>query len=465
MSNKDCIVIVSPESIDPQHNANQLPNVVKIKGTKAELQACETWFLTRPHLQSFVKHLEIWVPVWEMKDGRSIIQTTVEVVFNEGRPAPRAAQAGWLTTTQVRHFEESSNIALAYQPASHNATLEEIFACADLLFPHICALTIEGGHCKKPPRIPYFRRAQSPPGNVSSTDEESPSSQFFPSNRSAHKPQLTTLPTVSTLVLKGAWNIIRKNTDFDILAQALPNLREWHCAYSKPKTDGYIAACGILQHFPRNIVRLNLCLEGLYAKEDVAPSKWRKIYPVNHICLNLGLLGPQLERFTYTGRMCAKIFQSACKAANPQSRDRPPLKSVDLVIKNSCRDNPRNWTDGAGVHNLEFIQHFEQLVTEACRALEVFANLAYLRIRFIDLDSPNPVLNPHFHLDPDGTCFGFYNDEILKLLQRARPHVIFEGMEEAAGFEDGMDGERSRNKPRSIHVRRYMAIADPGNMD
>jgi hypothetical protein len=407
-----------------------------------------------------VKHLEIWVPVWEMKDGRSGTQTTVEVIFNEGRPAPRAAQAAWLTSPQVRHFEESTSIALAYQPASHNATLDEIFACAYLLFPHLCALTIEGGHCKKPPRIPYFRETPTLSRNASNADKESRGSQAV---RSAPKPQLAVLSNVSTLVLKGAWNIIRTDTDFHILAQALPSLREWHCAYSKPKTDGYIAACGILQHFPCNIVRLNLCLEGLYAKEDVSASKWRKIYPAHHICLDLGRLGPQLERFTYTGRMCAKMFQSATQAANPQSRDRPPLKSVDLVVKNSCRDNPRNWTDGAGVHNLEFIQHFEQLVTEACRALKTYVNLAYLRIRFIDLDSPNPLLNPHFHLDPNGTCVGFWSEEILRLLGKARPHVVFEGTEEETGFEDVMDDEKVRKKPRSIHVKRYLAIADPGS--
>jgi hypothetical protein len=359
---------------------------------------------------------------------------------------------------------ESTNIALAYQPASHNATLDEIFACVDLLFPHVCAITIEGGHCKKPPRIPYFRENTTIPGNAPSTDEEPSTAQFFQSIIPAHKPQLAILPNVSTLILKGAWNIIRTDTDFQILSRALPNLREWHCAYSKPKTDGYIAACGILQHFPRTIVRLNLCLEGLYAKDDVSTNKWRKIYPAHHVCVDLGLLGPQLERFTYTGRMCAKLFQAASKAALTGSRDRPPLRSVDLVVKNCCRENPSNWTDGAGILNLEFIQHFKRLVTEACRALEVFTDLSYLRIRFIDLDSPNQLMNPYFHLQPNGRCSGFWDEEILALLQKARPTVVFDGTEEETALEEFVDGDKVRRRPRSIHVRRYLAIADPGGI-
>lgn len=439
--------------------------VVRTKGTKEELEECINWFLTYPYLQSYVKHLEIWVPLWEVKDGRSAIRTTVEVVFNEGgRAAPRAAQAGWFTGGHARHIVESTNIASAYQPASHNATLEEIFTCAEMLFPLVCAITIEGGHCKKPPRIAYFREAQTLPGNDPTQSEEPSPPVTVKSLTPASKPHLATLPNVTTLILKGAWNIIRTDTDFQILSRALPNLREWHCAYSKPKTDGYTAICGILQQFPRTIVRLNLCLEGLYAKEDISTMKWRKVYPANHVCLDLGLLGPQLERFTYTGRTCSKLFQSASTAATAGCRDRPPLKSVDLVVKNCCRENPANWTDGTGVHHLEFIKLFRSLVIEACRALEIYTELSYLRIRFIDLDSPNQLMNPYFHLQPNGKCAGFWDEQILALLQKARPGVVFEGAEEEMNAEDAVDGDRVKKWPRSIHVSRYYDIADAGLM-
>lgn len=387
----------------------------------------------------------------------------MEVIFNDGRPTTRAAHTGWFSGTPARHFVESANIALAYQPASHNATLDEIFDCAHLLFPQVCAITIEGGHCKKPPRIPYFRPAQTPPENASMRDEEPLHAQNPTSLIHAGKPQLAVLPNVGTLILKGAWNIIRTDTDFQILSRALPNLREWHCAYSKPKTDGYMAMCGILQQFPRTIVRLNLCLEGLYVKEDISVMKWRKVYPENHVCLDLGLLAPQLERLTYTGRICGKLFQTASTAAIAGSRDRPPLKSVDLVVKNCCREHPGNWTDGTGIHHLEFILLFRKLVIEACRALEVYTEISYLRIRFIDLDSPNQLMNPYFHFQPNGKCAGFWDEEILALLQKARPGVVFEGTEEEISHEDFVDVDKVKRWPRSIHVKRYLEIADPGN--
>lgn len=440
------------------------PNVVRTKGTKEELEECEKWFLNHRYLQSYVKHLEIWVPLWEVKDGRSGIRTTVEVVFNEGRAAPRATQAGWFTGNQARHFVESTNIALAYQPASHNATLDEMFACVNKIFPQVCAITVEGGHCKKPPRIPYFRQTQTLPRNDLTISGEPSYPQTFKSLTPDYKPQLAILPKVTTLILKGAWNIIRTDTDFQTLSRALPNLREWHCAYSKPKTDGYIAVCGILQHFPRTIVRLNLCLEGLYAKEDISATKWRKVYPAHHACLDLGLLGPQLERFTYTGRMCGKLFESASTAAITGSRDRPLLKSVDLVVKNCCRESLTNWTDGTGVHHLEFILLFRKLVIEACRALAIYTELSHLRIRFIDLDSPNQLMNPYFNLQPNGKCAGFWDEEILALLQKARPGVVIEGAEEEIGADEVVDGDKVKKWPRSIHVRRYIEIADPSVM-
>lgn len=389
------------------------------------------------------------------------MRSTVEVVFNEGRAAPRATQSGWFTGGHARHFVESANIALAYQPASHNATLDEIFDCANMLFPRVCAITIEGGHCKKPPKISYFRETQTLPGNDSSTRSETPSHpQTVKSLTPACKPQLAVLPNVTTLILKGAWNIIRTDSDFEILSRALPNLREWHCAYSKPKTDGYMAMCKILQQFPRTIVRLNLCLEGLYAKEDISVTKWRKVYPANHVCLDLGVLGPQLERISYTGRLCGKLFESASKAAISGCRDRPPLKSVDLVVKNCCRENQENWTDGTGAHHKDFITLFHGLVTEGCRALQIYSELSYLRIRYIDLDTPNQMMNPYFHLQPNGKCAGFWDEEILALLQKARPGVVFQGAEEDLGFDDVVDVDRLKRWSRSIHVRRYLEMAD-----
>lgn len=432
------------------------PMTVRTKGTKEELEECGTWFLTHPYLRLYVKHLDIWVPLWEVKDGRAGKRTTVEVVFNGGGQSPRPTEAGWFTNAAGRHFVESTNISYAYQPATHNATLDEIFSCASLLFPQVCALTIEGGHCKKPPKIPYFRETRSLHEEDSTTDDDFLNSSMRNLSPPSHRAMLAILPHVSTLILKGAWNVIRCDSDFQILSEALPNLREWHCSFSKPKPDGYTAICGILRQIPRTIVRLNLCLEGLYAKEDMSPTKWRKVFPVHHVCLDLGPLCPHLERLTYTGRVCSKLFQTACTTAIDICRDRPPLKSIDLVVKNCCREPPTNWTDSTGVHTLGFIQHFRSLIIEACRALEIYKELSNLRIRYIDLESPLQLMNPSFHLRTNGICTGFWDDGILAALRKARPEVQFEGIEDPINDETVVEGDRYKKMPKSMHIQRYL---------
>ncbi len=56
----------------------------------------------------------------------------------------------------VAGFELSSNVTSAYQLASRNSTVYEIFKFVDLTFPLACVLTLEGGHCKKPPMVKHF---------------------------------------------------------------------------------------------------------------------------------------------------------------------------------------------------------------------------------------------------------------------------------------------------------------------
>ena len=440
-------------------------SVVKVKGTKAELEECGDWFLMHPHLQLYIRHLEVWVPVWEMKQGRGSAQTNKDILLlHERGPQPRVAPSHWPIARQVTQAEESNNINLAYQLASHNATLDEILACVRVLFPQACALTIEGGHCKKPPKIQYFREPKYSHATLSKENQQL-SSSGPPSwtSKTILKPQLSILSNISTLVLKGAWNIIRTEADFYTLSRALPNLREWHCSYSKPKPDACTAMCAILRHFPPTIARLNICLEGLYAKEDLLVNKLRKLSPADHLCLDLGQLSPQLESLTYTGRVCAKLFQSAGKTAIAHYHNRPRLRSIDLVVTNCCREDS-SWSEGTGVNNWEFIQLFEKLVTEACRILQTYPDLAHLRIRFIDLDSPNPLMNPYFHLLPNGTCTGVWNEDILSLLHKARPNITFEGLEEEGGLDETTEGTRLKVRPRSIPFRKYLGLADPVNM-
>jgi hypothetical protein len=352
--------------------------------------------------------------------------------------------------------------ATAFQLASKNATIEEIFGCAQGLFPLLCALTIEGGHCKRPPMVKYFRHIQRAGPSTSraqfdmhcytdatlslvdcSAEHNSvktatqrkntqPSSPTKPKYISSLAPpaspiqyaQLSTLPNIKTLIIKGAWNLIRDSSDFSILSSALPSLREFHCTYHKPKTGAYIAMCDSLRKgFSPTITHLNLCLEGLYTKNASSLKKWRKLYPTFHICRNLGAVAPQLETLTYTGRVCSKLFSSAMEAAEQTWGSCTRLKSIDIVVNKICREHGAH-NDGTGIHNWPFIQAFEMLVLKAVRSLQTYTKITNMRIRFIDLDSPAPLLNPMFHLE-GGRAWGLWSEEILEALKEARPQVRF----------------------------------------
>lgn len=249
-------------------------------------------------------------------------------------------------------------------------------------------------------------------------------------------PHLPILPSTKTLILKGAWNLIRSVSDFDILSSALPSIREFHCTYHKPKTDAYIAMSDSLRHFPSTITHLNLCLEGLYTKNGSSLQKWRKLYPKYHICRNIGAIAPQLESLTYTGRVCSTLFSSATEAAEKTRESYTRLKIIDIVVNNVCREHGAH-NDGTGIHNWPFVQAFEILVLKAVRSLQTYTKVSNMRIRFIDLDSPAPLLNPVFHLEGD-RAWGLWSEEILGALREARPQVRF-GVSSTALVEEEAD--------------------------
>ena len=418
---------------------------------------CGDWFLTRSHLQQYVRHFEVWVPVWETKDARGEGQTRLDARPNDLRTQHKAAQFIWAHDTHGR--PEASSTTVSYKLASQNATLEEILGCAKALFPEACALTVEGGHCKKPRRIQHSREARlalpswlAIPQTLASRLRETATALDLPKHTRIH-----------TLVLKGAWNIIRQASDFHSLSFALPNLREWHCNYSKPKTEAYQAICAVLKHFPPTIVHLNISFEGLYSKEPYAFEKWRKFYQTHHICLNLGRLCPQLETLAYTGRICHCLFQTPHRAG-VDFRGRCRLKSVDLNVRNCCRDDPDTTNNGTGIHNWDFIKCFEKLVEKAVAALQIYEQLSFLRIRFIDLDSPAPLLNPYFQLHRL-ECSGIWSEEIVSLLKVARPGAYFDDQDLAEELMvevrgDLGEGRALKTRPKSIKVTNYLPYAD-----
>jgi len=414
--------------------------IVKIKGTKAGLAEAADWFLLRPHLQQYVRHIEIWVPVWERRANQlPLVELRGSMTLEQHGRSQRT-----LVTTYMRTPQEAESINQAYQLASSNAALDEIFGCVNCLFPEACILTIEGGHCKKPPMIRLFRAE----------------------NQTSTQQTLPVLTGIRTLVLKGAWNVMREDSHFRILADALPNIREWHTTYAKPKTKAYALMCGVFRYIPNSLTRLNICLEGFYSKDSPSPAKMRDLQLSHHLCRDLSHLLPRLEALTFTGRICSALFSHVM--VSTEKLRKPRLKSLDLIVKNVCRD-PTAYNDGTGIHNWGFIKSFETLVTSAVRSLTAYPDLSFLRIRFIDLDSPCPLLNPYFQLK-EGKCTGIWNDEILEALGKARPGAGFEGLDygdgEGMGLGRVLDKEGRVSvgwpggRPKSIKVASYKAFAE-----
>jgi hypothetical protein len=331
---------------------------------------------------------------------------------------------------------EGEDITSAYQLSSENATLDEIFNSVDCFFPAACIMSIEGGHCRKPPMLRQFR-------NTCTVQE------------------LKSLPQIKTLILKGAWNIIREDSHFQVIARALTGICELHVTYSKPKAKGYLTMSNVLQNFPPTITQLNLCVEAFYNKEGPSVTKMRRLQAENHLCTHLGRIIPQLDALTLSGRFCKTLLKTAIETADKVRR--PRLRSLDLIVRNCCRELSA-WNDGTGIHNWGFIKAFESVVVATSKALRDFPELQFIRIRYLDLDAQVPFLNPYFLLQ-NNQCTGIWNDEILANISNFRPSVSFTTLSDNLGT--GLverDGRPTigwpMGKPKSIKVSSYIAFAD-----
>ena len=378
---------------------------------------------------SYVRHIEFWVPVWEPRP--------LQRSARPGRPCTpgTARQSGRLliaAPTEVPRIIQQSQepINSVYRLSSQNSTLEELFSCVQCLFQSACILTIEGGHCKKPPMIRHFRE-----------------------NRGVS--ELPELGNIRTLVMRGAWNVIREDSDFCLISAALPNMVEWHCTFAKAKAQTYVMMYKIIRSLPSNLTHLNICLEGFFHKKPIAASKIREIQKEYHLCQALGRVIPQLVGLTLTGRVCSCLFTAAIDAsmAAPKSR----LKSIDIIPKNCCRAVVP-WGEITGIQSWSFVQAFEALVVAGTRSLKYFPDLNFLRIRYIDLDAPCPLMSPYFQLRGN-ECSGIYSDTILSYLALSRPFAQF------AGFTDSLSaastwGDGHHQKPTAFNVSNYAAFSD-----
>lgn len=396
---------------------------VKLKATQDYIEDAMIHFACNRHLQSYVKHVEFWFPVFQPTYGPLALSNTLTL--------PTVTMEGFTNAT--------------YTLPGNNCTLENVFQFVALALPQAQVLTLEGGERRKAPQITYF------------SDQRDNSA-----HRKALRP-LAVLDSVHTLVTRGQWNLMRKNDDFETVLSALPNLTEWQVGYSKPKSKTYITMGQFLPLLPyHRITKLSLCLESDYRREGAIPAFFSKVAYRDHICAKMAEALPSLEHFAYTGRVCHHLFEAAMKSVDARTSK---LRRVDLTVKNCCRPLESFLDSGSGIQDMGFIDAFEKLVLAAIRSLETFEDLEYLRIRFVDLESVLPPLNPYF-LMRNGECSGVWSNKIVDELASARPDATFVELSDSFGNvvynKDGrmvITPEYPRTRITSLKLSNYRSLA------
>ncbi|KAI0473586.1 hypothetical protein GGR56DRAFT_676071 [Xylariaceae sp. FL0804] len=358
---------------------------IKLKATVHGGNDVMDYFMRHPHLRTYVKHIEVWFPVFEPKF-----------------PSAASGEAGLALPTVSPEGIASATYGLP----TDNATLEEVFYLVSMAFPEVRVLTLEGGERKKAPRVRF-----NLPGPAFANRE------------------LPEIRTIRTLVVKGQWNIIRQAKDWEVISKALPSLEEWHGTYAKPKSKSYLSMAHTLETLDPRIIKLNLCIESDYRRELTCPPYYLKVCEQVHWCEKMARAASRLEHLSYTGRVCHGFLDVLAKLSDPRTTR---LKTIDLTVKNCCRRNVQWNESGSGITDMHFINAFEQLVLAGIRALKRLRSVEFLRIRYVDLDSPVPPLNPYFMIK-DGWCSGVWSDQIIAEINSVRPDIKFEDMVESFG--------------------------------
>lgn len=369
---------------------------IKLKGTIDYLEEAMVHFAQHLHLQSYVKHIEIWFPVFQPSYGAMTSYSTLAL--------PTVTTDGLTNAT--------------YTLPGNNCSLQQVFVFVSQTLPQVRVLTLEGGERRKAPKVLHF--------NPQPRDSNTPRS-------------LAPISSVTTLVTRGQWNLMRDNRDFANILGALPNLNQWHGSYSKPKSKLYITIADFLPHLPQNITNLKLNLETDYRREPVVPPFFTKAAMRIHLCSVMAENTLQLEHLSYTGRVCHTFFDAILRTHQPRTTK---FKSIDLTVKNCCRPVSGFNDSGSGIQDMSFIEAFEKLVLAAIRSLSVLHKVEYLRVRFVDLGKPHcirngksyvlttttesvlPPLNPFFILQND-RCEGVWSEKIIEEMARVRPQVSF----------------------------------------
>ncbi|KAM0498981.1 hypothetical protein D7B24_007147 [Verticillium nonalfalfae] len=393
---------------------------LKLKATIDSVHAAVTFFAAHDELRYYVKHIELWFPVFQPKYGPLALSSALAL--------PTVTSDGLTNAT--------------YTLPANNCTLEEALLFVAETLPFVMILTLEGGERKKAPMVQH-------------------SSWAGPNDWA-----LPILESVRTLVTRGQWNLMRTDEDFRSILSSLPNLTEWHGSYSKPKSKSYLSMARVLPDLPAaHLKSLHLCLESDYRREVTYPAHHVKVCRSVHFCTKLAEAVPQLEHFSYTGRICKSFFRVLAELTDPRTTR---LKSIDITVKNCCRPVPVFHESGSGIQDTGFIDAFELLVAQGIRALQKLRSVDYLRIRFVDLDSLLPPLNPYFLLRGD-SCLGIWSGRILSELKDARPRASYEELSETFGdiginkdgrlVISGSGANYQRSQFRSLKVNNYHLLA------
>jgi hypothetical protein len=385
---------------------------IKVKGTRAGLQECEEFFASNMTLAGYVRHIEVWVPVWGDK-GSLAVDEPFYVLRNGG---PR--HLNYPLANQPDEMTAADPLALTFKMAAQTATLSEIFEHISIFFDKAKVFTLEGGHCKKSNMIRHFPKLLF---NVS------------PAQR------LKVLSNIRTFAMRGSYNIMRCHRDWMNLQDALPNVEEWHCGYAKPRLEAEMVIYQVLTQPPPKWRSVNVCLDGMYSKETatLASSASLAVLDERHLCERLGAMAPQLDNLSYTGKICECFWKSALGSLQKRgSRGECRLRSLEIVVKSCCRKRVTTvdpvtgqeveeelgglMADGAGITNLVFVKAFERLILSTVEALKWATSLEYVRVRYIDLDSECTHLNPYWILDRN-QVWGIWSEEIVEALNHSRP--------------------------------------------
>ncbi|KAK4866766.1 hypothetical protein LT330_007929 [Penicillium expansum] len=422
---------------------------IRIKGSRDELATCVRWFKRNPRLIPYVCHIEIWIPIW----GDRAPQLNVSRSNAEQHAAQAAA--GPVVPMQWNH-DHQGNDMFYYHRATNNASLEEIFGLVRRFFPTARVLTLDGGHCKNPPMVRHFRHSRG-----------------MYSLQALIQRRLPVLEHIQTFIMRGAWNLMRQLDDWHNISRALPALSEWHCVWVQPHLNAYFIMMHVFTRPPATIQHINLSLEGFYNNDSLLGRLSGPRNSLPPICSLLGEAAPRLESFTYTGRVCWYFFERLKQGATAMGSC-SRLRSLDLVVKACCHnkkvDRSHHWSQMSqgigGITSLVFIRAFEAMVVKAIECLSVLPALEYLRIRFIDLDSRCPPLNPYFQL-VNNECTGLWSEDILKALRVNRPSASFLALTDglAAEYSDQqiVGAMMPRARPLGIQVNTYSLLADSSN--